>query len=147
MSYLVARQQVWNGTAWVNQAGSASGVPTVTDSPVTSGGLVASKTISAATTNATVVKASAGQIYTLYANNVNAAVRYLKLYNKATAPTVGTDVPVMTLAIPAGGVVNLSFFGGLAFSAGIAFALTTGVADADTAAVAASEHVVNIGYK
>jgi hypothetical protein len=39
------------------------------------------------------VKASAGQVYSLFVSNINAAVRYLKLYNKASAPTVGTDVP------------------------------------------------------
>ncbi len=51
--------------------------------------------VSTADTNATSVKASAGTHYGVQAGNVNAAARYLKLYDKATAPTVvGTDVPV-----------------------------------------------------
>jgi len=112
----------------------------------TSSGLTQSKTISAATTNATSVKASAGQVYGVVVSNSNAAVRYLKLYNKASAPTVGTDVPVKTIMLPIGATVQLSWPTGLPFSTGIAFALTTGVADTDVAAVAADEHVVNIDY-
>jgi hypothetical protein len=119
--------------------------------PGTSGGLSASKTISAASTNATSVKGSAGQVYSIYAHNLNAAVRYLKLYNKASAPTVGTDTPLLTLPIPgntagAGFVLDTGGMG-IAFSTGIAFALTTGVADADTGAVAANDIVANILYK
>jgi len=105
--------------------------------------------LSAATTNATSVKASAGAVGFIYAINLNAAVRYLKLYNKASAPTVGTDTPVATLAIPAsttGAGFMLPIPGGVAFSTGIAYATTTGVADADTAAVAANEILLWIGY-
>lgn len=117
---------------------------------VTDGGTTPSKTISAASTNATSVKASAGNLYGLHASNINAAVRYLKLYNKASAPTVGTDTPVMTLAIPGattGGRLDVEFAMPLSFATGIAFALTTGVADSDTGAVAANEQVVNLSYK
>lgn len=105
--------------------------------------------VSAATTNATSVKASAGIVGFIYAVNLNAAVRYLKLYNKASAPTVGTDTPVATLPIPAS-TTGAGFFitipVGVNFSTGIAFALTTGVADSDTAAVAANEILLWLGY-
>lgn len=95
---------------------------------------------SLATTNATVVKSSAGTLYNVSASNINAAARYLKLYNKATAPTVGTDVPVLTLLLPAGATIDHDFgLVGHRFTAGIALALTTGIADSDTGAVAASE--------
>lgn len=95
---------------------------------------------SAATTNATVVKGSAGTLYGITATNTNAATRYLKLYNKATAPTVGTDVPVITIAIPATGSVALPIGPmGHRFATGIGLATTTGAADSDTAAVAANE--------
>lgn len=115
--------------------------------PRTSGGTAVSKLISAASTNATSVKASAGQVFGWAIYNGNAAVRFLKLYNKASAPTVGTDVPVMVVPIPAGALANVAFPHGIAFAAGIAFALTTGVADSDTGAVAANELVVNLAYK
>jgi hypothetical protein len=103
--------------------------------------------ISAATTNATSVKASAGTINTLQISNVNAAARYLKLYNKASAPTVGTDTPVMTIYLPptSNQTINTGAYG-IRFSTGIAYALTTGITVADATAVAASEHSVGIFY-
>lgn len=98
--------------------------------------------ISAASTNATSLKASAGTLYSITAVNLNAAVRYLKLYNKASAPTVGTDTPVATIPIPAsttGAGFTVEFPFGFDFATGIAYALTTGAGDADTGAVAANE--------
>lgn len=130
---------------WANLTGSRASFLTANDV----GGCTPGKLVSAATTNATVVKASAGQVYTFTASNTNAAVRYLKLYNKATAPTVGTDTPVQTIALPPSGALppQLGSPVGLSFSAGISFALTTGAADSDTNAVAASEILVNYCYK
>lgn len=105
--------------------------------------------ISAASTNATSLKASAGTLYSVTAVNLNAAVRYLKFYNKASAPTVGSDTPVATIPIPAsttgaGFTISLPF--GFDFSTGIAYALTTGAADADTGAVAANEIFLLLTY-
>lgn len=118
---------------------------------VTTGGATPGKLTSAGSTNATSVKGSAGTLYMLVAMNTNAAARYLKLYNKATAPTVGTDTPVLTFTIP-GNTAGAGFVcpiptQGIEFSTGIAFALTTGAADSDTGAVAANEINVNYGYK
>lgn len=117
----------------------------------TAGGYTPAQLISAASTNATSVKGSAGTIGYLMCSNTNASPRYLKIYNKATAPTVGTDTPVHTFLIPgnstngAGFVISLPPQG-ISLGTGIAFALTTGVAVADTAAVAANEIVVNYGW-
>jgi hypothetical protein len=137
----------------VSANGDGTPSPVTTDGvavvvrPETSGGLSTSRTVSAATTNATSVKGSAGQVYGWYLSNVNAAARYVKLYNKATAPTVGSDTPVLTLMVPSGGGSNAFVPQGVAFSTGIAFAITTGAADSDTGAVAANEIVVNLLYK
>ena len=119
--------------------------------PRTSGGLSFSKLISAGSTNLTQIKAEAGQIYGIYATNINAAIRYLKVYNAASADvTVGTTVPDLTLPIPAA-AAGAGFFiklpQGIAFSTGISIALTTGVADNDTGAVAANELTVHCFYK
>lgn len=145
------------GTNNIGDVDIASALPAGTNTignvglaPQTSGGLSISRTISAASTNATSVKASAGQVFGIYAHNTNAAVRYLKLYNKASAPTVGTDTPVLTLPIPgntAGAGFVLEQSNGIAFATGIALALTAGVGDSDTGAVAANEIVVNLVYK
>lgn len=103
----------------------------------------------AANQDSTVVKASAGVLYGLLVTNTNAAVRYLKLYNKATGPT-SADTPLLTLAVPgattgAGIAVPLPACG-IDFSAGIALRATTGVADADTNAVAANEVIAALVY-
>lgn len=113
-------------------------------------GLTPYHLISAASTNATSVKGSPGKVYTIAAFNVNAAARYLKLYDLAIAPTVGTTVPVHTFALPGsatGSGVVLSIPGGITFAAGIALALTTGMADADTGAVGSADVAVNLDYK
>lgn len=95
---------------------------------------------SAATTNATSVKAAPGHVYGIYLGNVDAdEIRYLKLYDKASAPTVGTDVPIATIAIPISGQAHLSFPVGIPFSLGIAYAIVDGIADSDTTAVAAND--------
>ena len=118
--------------------------------PIASGGVSISRLISASGTNATVAKASAGQVYGWSFYNTNAAARYIKLYNKATAPTVGTDTPVLTLLVPgnaAGAGNNFEMTAGIPFATGIGFGTTTGMADSDTGAVGASEVIVNLFYK
>ena len=54
----------------------------------------------AATTNATSVKATPGVVKRVIGTSKAATDRFLKFYDKATAPTVGTDVPIMTILIP-----------------------------------------------
>lgn len=100
----------------------------------------------AATTNAGTAKASPGYLHAVTAYNAAASARYLKFYNKASAPTVGSNTPVLTIALPP--AASFSFnFAGLYFSAGIAFAMTTGAADADTGALTLADVVgLNIVY-
>lgn len=116
--------------------------------PRTSGGLSVSRLISVASTNETEAKATAGQVYGVIATNINAAVRYLKLYdNTAAGTTIGTTTPKMTIPIPgnaAGAGLVFTTEHGIAFGTGITYGLTTGVADADTSAVAANEIVVQV---
>ena len=118
--------------------------------PVTSGGLTLYSLLSTGTSgDATNVKASAGQLYWVYVTNTNAAVRYIKFYNSASAPTAGAGTPVLRLAIPgntAGAGFHIQTAEGLAFSTGIGFTIVTGATDADSTGVAANEVIVNIGY-
>jgi hypothetical protein len=95
----------------------------------------------AASVNATSAKASAGEVFRVMGNNVKASVVYLKIYNKATAPTVGTDTPVLTVPIPASGVFNIDVGGMLGFylGTGIAYGFTTDAADAGTTALLAGD--------
>ncbi len=102
---------------------------------------------SAATTNATSVKGSAGTLYSVTASNTGAAVAYVKLYNLATAPTVGTSTIAITIPVPAGGTVNLPFgASGARFSTGIGLSITNLGTDADTTAVVAAQVKVITSY-
>lgn len=115
--------------------------------PLTSGGTSISRTVSAATTNATNVKASAGQVYQIVASNVNAEERYVHLYNSSSAPSCGTGI-VATFIIPGattGGGTNVTLNPGAAFGTGIGFCITTAVDG--TGSVSANETVLNIFYK
>jgi len=111
------------------------------------------KLISAATTNATNVKDSPGTLYLCAATNNGAAPAYIKWYDKAVPPTVGTDIPVLvfevvanaTPALGAGTNIPLNSKGA-AFSRGLSFAITGGIADNDTTAVGAGQVILNYGY-
>ena len=136
-----------SGTWTVQPGNTANTTPWLTtNTPGTSGGYTISKLISAATTNATSVKASAGQLYGYYIYNDANATRYVKLHNTAGTPTAGTGV-VMVIAIPAGSGANMEFSNGIAFSTGIAFTTVTGIADANATAVGASDLAINLFYK
>lgn len=79
--------------------------------------------------NATLnVKASAGNVFSVYHHNLNAAARYFQIHNTATVPG-GAAVPLMTFLVPAGASIVLGedFFSqaGLNFTTGIAFAHST----------------------
>ena len=135
-----------SGTWTVQPGNTANTTPWLTtNTPGTSGGYTISKLISAATTNATSVKASAGQLYGYYIYNDANATRYVKLHNTAGTPTAGTGV-VMVVAIPAGSGANVEFANGIAFSTGIAFTTVTGIADANATAVGASDLAINLFY-
>ena len=101
--------------------------------------------VSAATTNPTVVKSAAGRVMGWSLANTNAAWRYVKLHNQATAPTAGTGV-VRTIAIPPNGVSNFTLEGGIAFATGIALTTVTGAADADATAVGAGDIVGDLFF-
>lgn len=108
------------------------------------------KLVSVNTVNGTNVTQAPTTVKGIQVYNINASARYLKIYNKATAPTVGTDVPVKVILIPggtAGAGSNVNLGEGIYLSNGLSFALTTGIQDSDTTAVAANEIIVNIDYK
>ena len=100
-----------------------------------------------ATTAATLsVKGAAGSLYGYDLYNTNAALRYVHFYNKTTAPTIGTDTPVFTLAIPpTSGVRVLGAIGG-AFATGIAYGVTSDNAAIPATVGAAGDVVGTILY-
>lgn len=104
-------------------------------------------TNSAATTNATLVKNTAGTLWSIAVSNTNAAARFLKLFNLTTAPTVGTSVPVFTVAIPSGGTVLVNGgSNGIRFATGISLAITGAAGDLDTTAIGVGDVKVATTY-
>lgn len=101
----------------------------------------------AASTNGTSIKATAGNVYSITASNTTASAIYLKIYNKASAPTVGTDVPLMTIPVAANSFESFEFGRlGARFATGIAIAVTAGIASNDTAPVLAGS-LITIQYQ
>lgn len=98
------------------------------------------------------IKATAGGVVSILVTNTYAAVRYLQLHNKATAPAAA-DIAQVSIPIPAGtttqpAYVELSspWFGAQEyFTTGIGFAIsTTDTTFTDLAT--ASDHTVHIRY-
>ena len=102
--------------------------------------------ISAASTNADTVKASAGLVTGYFLVNTAAAFSYVKLYDKASNPTVGSDTPLCVFGIPAASSANVNLSLPLAFATGIAIAIVTGIADSDSTAVAANDVAVTLYF-
>jgi len=92
------------------------------------------------------VKNSGGLVYGYMLYNAAAAVRFVKIYNKATAPS-STDTPLLTIAIPAAGSISASFTNGISCNLGIGVRACTGLADSDNTAPTANDVSVNIIYK
>jgi len=101
--------------------------------------------VSAATTNATIVKASAGRLLGWNLANTSAAWKYVKFHNQTTTPTAGSGV-VRTIGIPPGGRAELSMPGGIAFTTGIGMTIVNDSADAGTTAVSLGDVVGDIFF-
>jgi len=123
-----------NGVAYGHRDENSSGLissigpVTIADGPIET----IHKVITSATTNEAVIKASAGRLRTFSLVNGTTTVRFVHLYNQSTSPTVGTDVPFVTVTIPPNAESGFRPpQGGLIFSDGIAFSMTMGAADTD----------------
>ena len=109
---------------------------------------------SAATTNLTTAKATAGRAYTYHGCNTTASTIYLRLYNAAStgAVTVGTTVPFAgAYAFPANTCLQATTFAadiGVSFSTGITYAFGTAPTDTDATAIGAGAITAfQIGYQ
>lgn len=104
-----------------------------------------------ASANPVLVKGSIGNVYGVTAINTTTTVVFLKFYDKATAPTCGTDTPVQTLPVPfgsssSGGGFTLTFPFGMQFYSGIGFCVTGAIADNDSSA-AVTGIAINLNYR
>ena len=128
--------QLLGGTNVIGAIGANSG-----------GGATPYHYVSTASTNATSLKASAGQLFSYTIVNTTAAQKFVKFFNKASTPVVGTDVPILTIGVPANGTTTWNLATGSYYSAGIAFAITGAGGDLDTTATAVGDVILNCDYK
>lgn len=140
-----------SGTWTVQPGNTANTTPWLTSSiPATSGGTSVCYITSAASTNATNCKASAGQLYGFDLVNTTATVYYLRLYNSSSAPTCSSATGfVRTIPIPAsttGAGIARSIPVGEAYGTGIGFCLTGGGSSTDNTNAATGVYVT-LNYK
>lgn len=129
-------------TGTVIAAGTALIGRAVADASAATGGIPSTARLasSAASTNATSVKTSAGRVYGLQGMNTAAYDVFLVLYDTATNPPVpGTTTIRKKITIPAGAAFAIDFPVGLTFSTGIGYAFTKLSADSDTTALASGD--------
>tara|TARA_R110000803_G_scaffold145979_2_gene211826 strand:+ start:1075 stop:1950 length:876 start_codon:yes stop_codon:yes gene_type:complete len=90
--------------------------------------------VSGATLSANLVSSNPSKMTILHLVNGVATLRYFKLYNKASSPVVGTDVPFITVALSPNSASSFTLpaFVGIDFSIGLSYGITLGVADNNT---------------
>jgi hypothetical protein len=166
MAWTIARSAKGSDPSVINQSASTvtiSGTPSVNSTPVgTTPVSVASTLItqeiagtkyqaqSTASTNAAVIKASAGALLELSAFNGSASTVYVKLYDKATTPAPATDSALLMDIIPiTAGARSIQIEYGTAgkkFTSGIGIAIVANPANTDATAVAVGVTVSGTYY-
>jgi hypothetical protein len=91
------------------------------------------KILSATGTNSNLIHAGQTLLKALLVVNTTSTEYYLKLYDKATAPTCGTDTPLWTVPIPSTSTdqppVVLGSSDGLMFPLGLGLCITGAIAE------------------
>jgi hypothetical protein len=143
-----------SGTWTVQPGNTANTTPWLTSPiPATSGGTSVCYITSAASTNATNCKASAGQLYGYDLVNTTTTIYYLRIYNLSSAPTCSSATGfVRTIPVPpagaagqAGGIAR-SLPVGEAYGTGLGFCLTGGGSSTDNTNAATGVYV-SLNYK
>jgi hypothetical protein len=102
----------------------------------------------AASTNSTSCKTSSAEVFQVEAYNTSASVKFLKIYNKASPATVGTDTPVLTIALPPTARTTMTLPSPYYLGTGLAIAVTGAANDNDTTALTAGDVVaLNVLYQ
>lgn len=103
--------------------------------------------VTAASDNATSVKASAGKLRGIQVFSRATYPIYVKFHNTAGTPTAGSGV-VYAVGVQAGTQVNFLLPGnGRSFAAGIGMTVVKDIADNGTTAVAASDALIEVLYE
>jgi hypothetical protein len=106
---------------------------------------------STASTNSTLIRGSAGTVFNIIVHNTHSgggsgSAIALRFYDKATAPVVGTDVPMIIIHVQSNDSKEINFTSGITFKNGIAYSITDGNTLLDATPVSADGVQVYIGY-
>jgi hypothetical protein len=99
-----------------------------------------------ASPNGASLKTTPGQIGGWAIGNTANAVRYVKLYDTAGVPDA-TYTPLLTIAIPPGGLPPVLGSGAIEFSQGVAVRVTVGLADNDNTAPGISDVMLQLFWR
>lgn len=99
-----------------------------------------------ASNNAALIQAGPTGIVTVFANNAAASARYVRFFDKATAPTVGTDVPVAVITLPASTSKEIPLKYDLEFTLGLGVAITGAAPYNDNTSVSAHDVQLFVVY-
>mgnify|MGYP006329362015 FL=1 len=125
-------------------------IPILVSADEIPGGLSSYPYISTGTSvDSVLIKTGQARLFCIDVQNSDAAPIYLKFYNKATAPTVGTDAVVYLKGVPAtdGDIICLPKEAPKLFPLGMGIGITTSSASNSTAAVGAGDVTLTIFYK
>jgi len=103
--------------------------------------------VTAAGTNATIIKNTPGTVHGWYIYNSNSSARKINFHNSALTPTAGVTAVHSSLVIPPLSGANVPFPNGINFSAGIGITTVAGLADGETLPVALNDLIINIYYR
>lgn len=126
-----------------------NGAQVVLNSSTSVGAASFKNQIAAAGNNAQNVKTTVTNVNDIILCNMTTNDMYFKLYNKSTAPVVGTDVPVRTIYMPPKSSISYGLGTvGIRLTSGMGFALTDGPNNTDTATanITAGSASVQISY-
>lgn len=98
-----------------------------------------------------IISTKASSVYSIDGFNNSTTLAYVKLYNASSA-TCGSGTPQARYMIPfgtssSGGGFSIPNINGDAYVNGITMCITTGIADNDTGAPAASTYILNVHWK
>lgn len=130
------------------QADVTGGALTVPGASAATGGIPSTARLlsAAASVNATSVKTTPARLYSIQGRVVRGTDCYLKIYDKASAPS-DSDTPRKTLTLPAGAGFAFDWAVGIQLTLGLGYRITTGSADNDTGALTAGDVTgLNLDY-
>lgn len=104
------------------------------------------KVLSAASTNAVLIKSTAARVYGYQLANTSTSWRYVKFFNLTTAPVPGTSTVFYTIPLAPSTNTDLYMVIPTSHGTGLGIAITAGSADNDTAVIGANDVVGTIYY-